>query len=97
MPDKLKWAFSLYCESLVEFENPDVFPSLSGTSLPIDDLADEDVVLSSLMSGIPMAVQSLLFEFVDPIALRETFRPGEQEGININIINRNQAQSLVIT
>lgn len=95
MPDKLKWAFTLLCEALIEFENPDLFPSLSGTSLPIDEVGGEDVVLSSLMMGLPMAVQSLLFEFVDPIALRETYRPESAAGVEPTI--RTKAQTLEIT
>ena len=88
-------AFTLLCEALIEFENPDLFPSLSGTSLPIDEVGGEDVVLSSLMMGLPMAVQSLLFEFVDPIALRETYRPESAAGVEPTI--RTKAQTLEIT
>ena len=95
MPDKLKWAFTLLSESLSEFGNQETLPAIAGTSLPIDDLGGEEVVLSSLMMGLPMAVQSLLFEFVDPIALRETYRPETAAGIELTI--RSKAQTLEIT
>ena len=95
MPDKLKWAFTLYCESLEEFGAIETLPAIAGTSLPIDDVGGEDVGISSLMMGLPMAVQSLLFEFVDPRALRETYRPETPLGTEILI--RTKAQSLEIT
>ena len=88
MPDKLKWAFTLYCESLAEFGSAETFPAISGTSLPVDDVGGEDVVLSSLMMGIPMSVQSLLFEFVNPVALRETYRPSEDISVEATIRGR---------